>query len=135
MDILSKETRSWNMSRIRAKNTKPELIVRSILHKAGYRFSLHVSALPGSPDIALRKHKTVIFVHGCFWHRHPECKYAYTPKSRQKFWQNKFKQNVERHEKVVKELRNLGWKVGVVWECEISDITLLMNKLKRFLKK
>ena len=135
MDILSKETRSWNMSRIRAKNTKPELIVRSILHKAGYRFSLHVSALPGSPDIALRKHKTVIFVHGCFWHRHPECKYAYTPKSRQKFWQNKFKQNVERHEKVVKELRNLGWKVGVVWECEISDITLLMKKLKRFLKK
>ncbi|MBU1162905.1 MAG: DNA mismatch endonuclease Vsr, partial [Proteobacteria bacterium] len=86
MDIISKEKRSWNMSRIRGKDTKPEIIVRSMLHRMGYRFRLHRKDLPGKPDIVLPKYKTVIFVHGCFWHRHKGCKYAYTPKSRVKFW-------------------------------------------------
>ncbi len=135
MDIVSKEKRSWNMSRILAKNTQPEIIVRSTLHKAGYRFRLHMTALPGKPDIVLPKYNTVIFVHGCFWHRHPSCKYAYMPKSRQEFWQKKFEQNIERHKHVTRELINLGWKVYVIWECEISDTAKLMNKLKQFLDK
>ena len=95
-DILSKERRSWNMSRIRGSDTKPELLVRSLLHRMGYRFRLHRKDLPGRPDIVLPKYRTVIFVHGCFWHRHKGCKYAYTPKSRTDFWQNKFQGTVER---------------------------------------
>ena len=129
MDILTKEKRSWNMSRIRFKNTKPELVVRSTLHRMGYRFRLHVKKLPGHPDIVLQKRRAVIFVHGCFWHRHPGCKYAYMPKSRQEFWAEKFKENVVRHEKVTEELRGLGWKVLVVWECEISNIHKLQERL------
>jgi DNA mismatch endonuclease, patch repair protein len=128
-DILCKEKRSWNMSRIRAKNTKPEMIVRSALHRAGFRFRLHVTTLPGKPDIVLPKYKTVIFVNGCFWHRHQGCKYAYTPKSRQQFWEIKFQKNVERHEKVMNELINLGWKVIVIWECEISNIENIISEI------
>ncbi len=131
MDNVSKEKRSWNMSRIRAKNTRPEIFVRSLLHRTGYRFRLHVKSLPGKPDIVLPKYKTVIFVHGCFWHRHPNCKYAYTPKSRIDFWQRKFKQNVERHVSVTNELKKLGWRVIVVWECEISNTAKLAKRLKR----
>ncbi len=132
MDILSKEKRSWNMSRIRNANTKPELVVRSLLHREGYRFRLHVARLPGKPDIVLPKYKTVIFVHGCFWHRHPNCKYAYKPKSRKKFWQTKFKQNVERHERVTKELKKLGWRIIIVWECEITNQKMI-RRLKDLL--
>ncbi len=135
MDTLTKEKRSWNMSRIRFKNTKPELVVRSTLHRMGYRFRLHVKKLLGNPDIVLPKHRTVIFVHGCFWHRHPGCKYAYMPKSRQEFWAEKFKENVVRHEKVTEELRGLGWKVLVVWECEISNIHKLHERLVLLLEE
>ncbi len=135
MDIISRAKRSWNMSRIRSKNTKPEIIVRSVLHKAGYRFRLHVNALPGKPDIVLAKYRTVIFVHGCFWHRHPGCKYAYEPKSRKKFWLEKFKQNIKRDELVENELKKKGWKVIIIWECEIADGKLKNKKLKRFLEK
>ena len=95
VDNLTQEKRSWNMSRIKDKNTKPELVVRSILHRMGYRFRLHRKDLPGKPDIVLPKYKTVIFVHGCFWHRHKGCKYAYQPKSRVDFWQKKFKGNID----------------------------------------
>lgn len=117
-DTLSKEHRSWNMSRIKAKNTKPEIAVRSLLHKLGYRFRLHVKKLSGTPDIVLPKHRTVIFIHGCFWHQHAGCKLAYRPKSRQDFWTAKFTANIDRHEKACKELEQQGWKVLTIWECE-----------------
>ena len=122
MDILTKEKRSWNMSRIRCKDTKPEKIVRSVLHKNGFRFRLNRKDLPGKPDIVLPKYKSVIFVHGCFWHRHPRCKFAYNPKSRETFWQKKFSENVERDRFVKKELRKMEWKVIVVWECELKNV-------------
>lgn len=120
VDRLTKEKRSWNMSRIRGKNTKPELIVRSMLHRMGYRFRLHREDLPGKPDIVLPKYKTVIFVHGCFWHRHKKCKYAYNPKSRKTFWQKKFNENVKRDRKRQNELKRLGWRVIVIWECQVT---------------
>jgi DNA mismatch endonuclease (patch repair protein) len=120
MDILTKEKRSWNMSRIRAKDTKPELTVRSYLHRRGFRYRLHVKDLPGKPDIVLPKYRTVVFVHGCFWHRHKGCKYAYTPKSKKEFWERKFKENVKRFSKVTKELSKSGWNVVVIWECEVN---------------
>lgn len=134
MDTLSKEKRSWNMSRIRSKDTKPEIAVRSLLHENGYRFRLHVNNLPGKPDIVLPKYKTVIFVHGCFWHRHSGCKFAYNPKTDVVKWKKKFRQNVDRHTKVEKELIELGWKVIIIWECEASDndqvLMLIKDKLR-----
>ena len=110
------------MSRIKGKDTKPEKIVRSALHKEGFRFRLNRKDLPGKPDIVLPKYKSVIFVHGCFWHRHPRCKFAYNPKSRETFWQKKFSENVERDRFVKKELRKMEWKVIVVWECELKNV-------------
>ena len=110
------------MAAIKSKDTKPEIAVRKLLHSLGYRFRLHRKDLPGSPDIVLPKYKTVIFVHGCFWHRHENCKYATSPKTREEFWENKFKQNVERDKNNFKELKNLNWKVLVLWECEVKNI-------------
>jgi DNA mismatch endonuclease (patch repair protein) len=121
MDTLSKKRRSWNMSRIKSKNTKPELLVRAILHRAGYRFRLHVRDLPGRPDIVLPKWKTVIFVNGCFWHRHEGCPFAYNPKSRKNFWRKKFHENVRRDVAKVQLLKTSGWKVHTVWECDLAD--------------
>jgi DNA mismatch endonuclease (patch repair protein) len=129
MDRLTKEKRSWNMSRIGPKDTSPELIVRSTLHRLGYRFRLHVKKLPGKPDIVLAKHRTVIFVHGCFWHRHKGCKYAYTPKTRQEFWTEKFRKNVEQHERVMEQLAHLGWNTIIVWGCEVSNAEALGQRL------
>jgi DNA mismatch endonuclease, patch repair protein len=120
LDRLTPSHRSWNMSRIRGKDTKPEVRVRSALHRMGYRFRLHSRNLPGKPDIVLPKHATVVFVHGCFWHRHPGCRFAYTPKSRIEFWQAKFDRNVERHREVEEQLEELGWSVVVIWECETT---------------
>ena len=120
MDRLTRSHRSWNMSRIRGKDTTPELLVRSALHRMGYRFRLHKKDLPGRPDIVLARYKTVVFVHGCFWHRHPGCAQAYTPKSRVSFWQNKFNHNVKRDTAVSVELQRQGWNVVVVWECEVT---------------
>ena len=134
MDIISKERRSWNMGRIRSKDTKPEIIVRSLLHRAGYRFRLHCRNLPGTPDIVLPKYKSIIFVHGCYWHRHEDCKYAYIPKSREDFWEKKFKANVERHKKVSHQLQELGWRQLVVWECETKNLERLIDKLSEFLE-
>lgn len=133
MDTLSRERRSWNMSRIRGRNTKPELVVRSILHRLGYRFRLHRRDLPGRPDIILPKHKTVILVHGCFWHRHSRCKYAYTPKSNLPFWQEKFASNIERDRVAVHRLRKLGWRVVVVWECQTAATERLAKRLDKAL--
>ena len=123
------------MSRIHGKDTKPESIVRSQIHSMGYRFRLHVKELPGRPDIVLPKYHTAIFVHGCFWHRHIGCKYAYTPKSRGEFWTRKFKQNVERHEIVSRELDQLGWRVLVIWECEMSELPALRQRLESLLRR
>lgn len=130
MDKLTPEHRSWNMRRIRSKNTKPEVIVRSLLHKLGFRFRLHVKNLPGKPDIVLPKYQTVVFVHGCFWHRHRGCKSAATPGTRPDFWKKKFEDNIRRDKQVRTELRELGWNVIVVWQCELSDLDAVARKLK-----
>jgi len=118
-DNLDKAKRSWNMSRIRCKDTKPEIAVRKMLHAAGFRFRLHVKGLPGKPDIVLPKWKTVIFVHGCFWHRHEGCKDATTPKTRTEWWLEKFAKNVANDLKKRSALEAAGWRVIVVWECEV----------------
>jgi len=129
MDTLTKAKRSWNMSRIQSRDTKPERMVRSILHKEGFRFRLHVRELPGSPDLVLPRYGCVIFVHGCFWHRHRGCQYSYTPKSRRAFWRNKFLVNIARDSHVRLMIRRLGWNVIVVWECEARDSDKLVIKL------
>lgn len=120
MDTISKSRRSWNMSRIRAKDTAPELLVRSSLHKLGFRFRLHVSDLPGKPDIVLPKYHMAVFVHGCFWHRHRGCKYAYIPKTSTQFWENKFSANIARDRAQLRSLRRRGWCVIVIWECQVD---------------
>ncbi len=134
MDILTPEKRSWNMSRIRGRDTKPELALRSALHRLGYRFRLADKSLPGRPDIVLPKYKAAVFVHGCFWHRHKGCKYAYNPKSKVEFWQCKFEENVARDERNISDIRSNGWIPVVVWECQIkhdlnSCIELLTKQL------
>jgi len=133
VDIISEERRSWNMSRIRSKNTKPEMVVRSMLHRMGFRFRLHDRKLPGNPDIVLPKYKTLIFVHGCFWHRHSGCSYAYTPKSRVEFWESKFQKNVYNDQKNIRVLRELGWQVKVIWECETNGTDKLAETITSFL--
>lgn len=120
-DTLTKEKRSWNMSRIRGENTKPELILRSLLHKAGFRFKIHDKNLPGRPDIVLPRYQTAIFVNGCFWHRHSGCKQAYMPKSRQDFWNKKFDATVRRDKKKKESLEQADWNVLTVWECELQN--------------
>jgi len=134
MDHLTPEKRSWNMAQIKGKNTKPELIVRSLLHRSGYRFTVNGpknKELPGKPDIVLPKYKTVIFVHGCFWHRHKGCKGATTPKTRTEWWQEKFDRNVSNDRKNQKELRKLGWNVIVVWECELKKPEQVLARLQK----
>lgn len=132
MDSLTKEKRSWNMSRIRSNDTKPELQVRSFLFRQGFRFRLHVKSLPGHPDIVLPKYKTVIEVRGCFWHRHPGCKIATTPSSNIDFWQEKFRRNVERDAMHSAELEKLGWSLIVVWGCETTKKNFPPKKLFDF---
>ena len=140
MDTISKKHRSWNMSRIKSKDTQPELVVRSILHNLNYRFRLNGNIskkvepngiLPGRPDIVLAKYKCCIFVHGCFWHRHKNCKYAYMPKTNKEFWIKKFDDNVKRDKKVKELLISKGWEVIEIWECETKEIDLLSEKLKK----
>lgn len=128
MDIVSKEKRSRMMSGIKGKNTKPELLLRSALHKLGFRFRIQRKDLPGKPDIVLPKYKTIIFVHGCFWHRHPGCKSAYTPKSNIEFWTNKLEGNVIRDRLTEKALEEMGWRILIVWECEVK--TLVENNAR-----
>ncbi len=128
-DHLTKEKRSWNMAQIKGKDTKPEVLVRSMLHRAGYRFRKNVRTLPGKPDIVLPKYKTVIFVHGCFWHRHKGCKEATTPKTNKAFWNKKFERNVSNDRKHARELRKLGWQVITVWECQLLASDKVMLRL------
>ena len=119
MDIWSSETRSAVMSRIKNKDTKPAVTLRKALLARGVRYRVNVRTLPGKPDIVLLRYKTVIFIHGCFWHGHPGCKYAYTPKNNTEFWVNKISGNWERDAVVKRELEESGWRVIIVWECEI----------------
>lgn len=120
MDVVDRATRSRMMSGIRGKDTKPERIVRSHLHRAGLRFRLQAK-LPGKPDLVLPKYGTVVFVHGCFWHRHEGCRYTTTPKSNPEFWQEKFEANVRRDAKVKHKLEEMGWRVLVVWACQLDE--------------
>ncbi len=113
-------TRSYNMSQIRGKDTKPEETVRKYLHKHGYRYRKNDPRLPGKPDIVLPKYKTVVFVNGCFWHKHEDCKYFVWPKTNQEFWRNKIQGNAERDQRQQQELQTLGWTVIVLWECELK---------------
>lgn len=123
-DRLSPAQRSAQMSRIRSTDTQPELVVRRLLHRIGYRYRLHVAALPGRPDLVFHARKKVIFVHGCFWHRHSGCPDATLPKSRTHFWSKKLRRNVKRDEEQRSTLVALGWNVFVVWECELADPSL-----------
>jgi DNA mismatch endonuclease (patch repair protein) len=132
-DHLSSEKRSWNMSRIRSKNTTPELIVRRILTNQGLRYRLHVRSLPGNPDIVIRRKDTALFINGCFWHQHKNCKRSNLPKSNMAYWVPKLERNVTRQKQAFKELRKLGLRPGVVWECETKDETFLKKKLEKLL--
>ncbi len=134
-DVFTPEKRSEVMSRVGTKNTKPELLVRSLLHGMGYRFRLHRKDLPGKPDIVLPKYRTVVFVHGCFWHRHPGCRRTTTPKARKEFWQSKFDRNVERDAQAEASLRAQGWNVLTVWECETKNTEELAAHLVKRLER
>lgn len=123
VDIVDPATRSRMMSGIRGKNTKPELIVRKALHRAGLRFRLHAK-LPGKPDLVFPKYRAVVLVHGCFWHRHEDCRFATTPASNAAFWQEKFTSNMQRDAKVKQQLENLGWRVFIVWACNLDQENL-----------
>lgn len=120
VDVVDRATRSRMMSGIRGRDTKPELVVRSYLHRAGLRFRLH-TPLPGKPDLAFPKYQTAVFVHGCFWHRHAGCRFTTTPATNKPFWTKKFKSNVERDATVKKQLRSAGWKVRVIWACQLNE--------------
>ncbi|ACR27354.1 DNA mismatch endonuclease Vsr [Burkholderia glumae BGR1] len=121
------------MSRIKGSNTKPELIVRSLIHRIGYRYRLHGKGLPGRPDLVFSKRRKVIFVHGCFWHRHDGCHLARLPKSRLDFWRPKLEANAERDKEVERRLSELGWKVLTIWECEVKDEVVLTLRVRAFL--
>jgi len=131
VDRITRKHRSWNMSRITSKNTAPELAVRSVLHKLGYRYRLHGKDLPGNPDIVLPRHKTVVFVHGCFWHRHARCRYTYSPKSNQAAWNRKFRENVARDRSNVRALRALGWRIVVIWQCRTERLEVLQQTIRK----
>lgn len=133
VDTIDQAMRSEVMSRVRGKNTRPELIVRKLVFAAGYRYRIHVRTLPGSPDLVFPARKKVIFVHGCFWHRHDNCDNARMPKSRVEFWEDKLNGNRCRDERTRAALRQAGWDVLVLWECELGDLLALENKVRTFL--
>lgn len=133
MDIFDKNKRSWLMSRVESKNTKPEIIIRSLIHQMGHRFRLYQNNLPGKPDIVLKRHRKIVFVNGCFWHGHDNCSRAKLPESNFEFWAAKIKNNKKRDHKNIELLRNLGWEVLVVWQCEMKNQLFLVEKLKTFL--
>lgn len=129
VNILTPEERSRMMGRIKGRNAKPEMVVHSLCDRMGLRFRLHRKDLPGSPDLVFQKHRLCLFVHGCFWHRHPGCKYAYTPKTRQDFWLPKLQRNAERDREKEEALDKLGWRVEVIWECETKSPETLRKKI------
>lgn len=134
-DIVDSKRRSRIMSRIRGRDTIPELVVRRMAHRLGFRFRLHRKDLPGCPDIVFPRFRTAVFVHGCYWHRHNGCRYAYTPKSRVAFWTEKFAKNVAHDRRSEEALRNLGWRVLVIWECETQDEIALKSCLVNHLSE
>ncbi len=133
MDKLSPERRSANMARIRSQNTNPELTLRKLIHCLGYRFRLHRNDLPGRPDLVFPSRKKVIFVHGCFWHQHTECREGRVPGSRLEYWGPKLRRNQERDALAQSSLRQQGWQYLVVWECELKDLAAVLKGVKRFL--
>ena len=132
-DVHDKATRSYNMSQIRSRNTKPEMLVRRFLHAEGFRYKLHDKKLPGKPDIVLPKYKTVIFIHGCFWHGHKDCRYFVVPKTRTEWWLNKINSNITNDTKAVKALKKENWRILNLWECDLKS-TKLSTTLSRLLK-
>lgn len=132
-DTLTPEERSEIMGRVRSKDTRPELTVRRLVHRLGYRFRLHVKNLPGSPDLVFPARGKVIFVHGCFWHRHEGCRATRSPKSHEVFWQSKFQRNIERDKLVIDKLRADGWEPLVIWECQVKDERGLVKSIESFL--
>jgi DNA mismatch endonuclease (patch repair protein) len=130
MDILTPEKRSANMSAVRSRNTKPELWVRSLLHRAGYRFRLHQRDLPGSPDIVLPRYKTAVFVHGCFWHGHEGCRRSKLPSTRREFWETKIARNQARDATAAAGLIERGYRVVTLWECELKDESLALMRVE-----
>ena len=135
MDSVSPDRRSEIMSKVSGKHTAPELNVRRLLHSLGYRFRLHRKDLPGRPDIVLPKHRAVIFVHGCFWHRHVGCPNTRTPKSNVDFWERKFHDNLQRDKRVESKLDAAGWRSWVIWECECRDVEALTRRILEYLGK
>ncbi len=134
MDRIASERRSWLMSRVRSKDTGPELAVRKLVYGLGYRYRLHVAELPGRPDLVFSRRRKAIFVHGCFWHRHVGCDLATMPKSRVAFWEEKFNANIRRDKRQIAALRRLGWSVLVIWQCELDAEMRLARKIKRFIE-
>lgn len=133
VDTLSPRERSEIMGRVRAKDTRPEMLVRKLVFSMGYRYRLHDRSLPGTPDLVFRRARKVIFVHGCFWHRHARCAMARLPKSRTDFWIPKLEENRRRDRRNLARLRRAGWRVLVVWECELSDVAALSKRIRGFL--
>lgn len=133
MDIVTRERRSALMSRVRSKGSRPEMLVRSKVHALGYRFRLHRRDLPGTPDLVLPRLRKIVFVHGCFWHRHEGCRFAYSPKSNLAFWETKFAANMRRDRLALQQLHGLGWQTLVVWECETRDRQNLECRLASYL--
>ncbi|AWY57532.1 very short patch repair endonuclease [Burkholderia thailandensis] len=133
MDTLTARERSERMSRIKGKNTKPELAVRRLVHRMGYRYRLHGQGLPGKPDLVFAGRRKVVFVHGCFWHRHEGCRLARLPKSKLDFWLPKLEANAARDKEAERKLVELGWKVLVIWECEVKDEPALAHRVRAFL--
>lgn len=132
-DPLTPAERSERMSRIRNADTKPEMVVRRLVHEMGYRYRLHARDLPGNPDLAFRPRKKVIFVHGCFWHQHG-CRQYRMPRTKRSFWEPKLAKNKARDAKVIRDLRKLGWRTMIVWECQIKSATVLRKRIERFLE-
>ena len=133
MDNISVERRSANMRRIQSSNTKPEVLVRRLLHRIGFRYVLHRRDLPGVPDLVFPSRRKIIFVHGCFWHQHSNCIDGRIPKSRVRYWRTKLVRNVQRDKKNIRLLRRHGWRVAIVWECELAEIEKLSDRLIKFL--
>ena len=134
MDTLTRAGRSERMSRVKSKDTKPEVVVRKLTHRMGFRYRLHVRTLPGAPDLVFRSRRKVIFVHGCFWHRHKRsCPLTRWPKSKLEFWKPKLEENRKRDQRNRRRLRRLGWEVLVIWECELADLQTVARRVENFL--
>jgi DNA mismatch endonuclease, patch repair protein len=133
VDHVDRKKRSLIMAAVHSEGTGPEMAVRRILHGLGYRYRLHVGTLPGKPDMVFPARRKIVFVHGCFWHRHGDCRYATSPKTRKAFWQSKFAANVERDRRTKRELKRMGWTVLTVWQCELKKRERLTGRLNDFL--